>query len=314
MNNHRVLRGLLVSALAVTLAALTAGGLLAAKPKLDPASAKFYQSARLIMTKEEIKIFNRLPDAESRKEFIADFWDKRDPDPDTPDNEYKREFDARLDFINKRFNKEGGPAINTDRGRIFLFMGPPDKIEDFQPQLPQAGQSMRGFVIWWIYYGREFGIEFTDKNGTGKFVITQYSGDFFNAMDLIKLGRDIRADDVFGKRFLKFQAVYDAPAGEIDVRLPVKDLIFRENDAGRFEADLRFIIYVYGNEGATKETLRDARSAALTAAELESRKTVDFRFAKTLKPGTSFVDVIVMGKEGMRGKIRQIFEIRVPRS
>ena len=74
----------------VGLAALAATVLAAAKPKLDPESEKFYQTARLIMTKEETKIFERLPDAASRKEFIADFWLKRDPDPDTPDNEYKK--------------------------------------------------------------------------------------------------------------------------------------------------------------------------------------------------------------------------------
>ena len=312
MNKHDLLRARIsLPVLAVAMAVLTASALAAAKPKLDPESAKFYQSARLIMTKEEAKIFNHLPDAESRKEFIADFWLKRDPDPDTPDNEFRREFEARVSFVNKRFNKEGGPGINTDRGRVYIFMGPPDKIEDAGVQY--TGMTNRS-ITWWIYYNHELGVEFSDKTGTGKYVITDIQGDFFGAMDLMKLGQSVRADDVFAKKFVKFETVYDPAAKEIEVRLPTKGLMFRDNDQGRLEADLRFLIYVYGDEGSSKETFSDARSVVLTDAEQDTQKTVRFRFAKPLRPGTNFVDVIVMGKEGQKGKIRQIFEIKVPSS
>jgi GWxTD domain-containing protein len=299
-----------LAAVLVALAAVAATGLAAAKPKLDPVSQAFYQTTRLIMTKEETKIFQRLPDAASRKEFIADFWLKRDPDPDTPDNEYRKEFEARVDYVNRRFNKEGGPGYNTDRGRVWILIGPPDKAEEFPPD---AGGSVRGFVIWWSYYQDKMAVEFTDQTGTGKYRITNVEGDFFGAMDLMKLGRYVRADDVFSKKFVKFETVYDAAAGEIEVRLPAKGLMFRENDDGRLQVDLRFLIYIYPDEGASKESFSDARSVVLTDAELEARKTIDLRFAKPLAPGTSFVDVVVMGKEGMKGKIRQIFEIKVPR-
>ncbi len=81
---------------------LTAGlGLLAtygggAKVVLDPESKKFYETANMIMSREEVKIFKRLPDPESRKEFIADFWAKRDPNPDNDVNEFKAEFENRI--------------------------------------------------------------------------------------------------------------------------------------------------------------------------------------------------------------------------
>lgn len=298
----------LLPSLLLALAALAATGLAAAKPKLDAESEKFYRTAQLIMTKEESKIFRQLPDAESRKEFIADFWLKRDPDPDTPDNEYKKEFEARVDYVNKRFNKEGGPGYNTDRGRIYIFMGPPNKVEEFPPA---AGQSIRGFVIWWSYYDDKMAVEFADETGTGKYRISDTEGDFFGAMDLMKLGRYVRADDVFSGKFLKFETVYDPDAREIVVRLPTKGLMFRENDQGRLQVDLRFLIYIYADQGASKESFADARSVVATDAELDGMKTVDIRFARALKAGTNFVDVIVMGKEGMKGKIRQIVEIKV---
>ncbi len=299
--------GRLLATILVALAAVAATDLTAAKPKLDPESAVFYQTARLIMTKEETKIFERLPDAASRKEFIADFWLKRDPDPDTPDNEYRREFQARVDYVNKRFNKEGGPGYNTDRGRVWILAGPPDKAEEFPPE---PGAAVRGFVIWWSYYEDHMAVEFVDETGGGKYRIADVAGNLFGAMDLMKLGRYVRADDVFSKKFVKFETVYDAAAGEIEVRLPTKGLMFRENDAGLLQIDLRFLIYVYPDKGG-KESFGEARSVAWTDAELEARKTVDFRFARKLAPGTNLVDVIVMGKEGMKGKIRQIFEVKV---
>jgi GWxTD domain-containing protein len=292
------------------LAAVTAACLAATKPQLDKESAKFYQTARLIMTKEETKIFQVLPDVESRKEFIADFWLKRDPDPDTPDNEYRREFEARVDYVNKRFNKEGGPGYNTDRGRIYLFMGPPDKVEE---NFPQLGSSVRGSTIWWGYYNRQLAVEFTDARGDGQYKITRTDGDLFGAMDLLKLGRHIGPDDIFSKMFVKFETVYDPITREIEVRLPTKGLMFRENDEGRLEVDLKFLIYIYTGGGTGKESFSDSRSVVTTDAELEKMKTVRFRFPRPLAPGIDYVDVIVMGKEGTKGKIRQIFKIEVGR-
>ena len=291
----------------VALAGLAAVGLAGAKMKLDAESEKFYKTGRLIMTKEENKIFQRLPDAGARKEFIADFWLKRDPDPDTPTNEFRREFEARVDFVNKRF-REGGPGYNTDRGRVYIFLGPPDKVEEFPPE---PGATIRGFVFWWSYYDHKLAIEFADERNDGRYRISDYTGDMFEAMDLIKLGQSIRTDDVFSKKFVKFEARYDPDSREIEVRLPSKALMFRENETGGLQVDLRFLIYIYGDGGATKESFADARSVVTTVAEEDSQKTLSFRFARTLKPGTNFVDVIIQGKEGLKGKIRQMFEIKV---
>lgn len=283
-------------------------GLAAAKPKLDPESAKFYRSARLIMTKEETKIFERLPDAESRKAFIEDFWLKRDPDPDTPDNSFRKEFESRVAFVLKRFNKEGMAAINTDRGRVYILLGPPEKVEKSSPQL---GSPVRGFTEWWSYYDRQLAVEFADTDGSGRYRMIRQEGDFFGAMDLMKLGSYVRADDIFSKKFVKFDTVYDAAAGEIEIRIPVKGLMFRDNEEGRLAVDLRFLVYIYSDRGLAKESFTDARSFVLTDAEHETLKTISPRFARRLKPGTNYVDIVIMGKEGSKGKVRQIFEIKV---
>ena len=297
--------------LVLGLAVLTATALAAAKPKLDPESKKFYETGRLIMTKEESKIWDKLPDAESRKEFIADFWLKRDPDPTTPDNEFRKEFEARVAYVNRRFNKEGGPGFNTDRGRVYLFMGPPDKVEEYNPNFSTAN-SPHGFTDIWVYYGRQMAVVFADQKGNGTFRIVDTEGDFFGAMDLMKLGRHVGPNDVFTSPFVKFETAYDAAAGEIEVRLPTKGLMFRENEQGFDEVNLRFLIYIYAGGTAGKESFTEDRKVALTVAERDARKTVAFRFARALKPGTSYVDVIVMGQGGRGGKIRQIFDVKVP--
>ena len=292
----------------VAVTAFAAAGRAASKPKLDPESEKWYRTASLIMTKEESKIFARLPDPESRKEFISDFWAKRDPDPDTPANEFKQKFEARVEYVNKRFNKEGGPGYNTDRGRIYIFMGPPDKFEEF---FPQGDPNNRGSIIWWIYYDSHFGIEFADEKGSGKYSIRSYDGDFFGAMDLIKLGNFVRIDDVFTKKFVKFATSYDPAGREIEVRIPSNALMFRENDEGKLQIDLFFTVYIYGNGGTSKETFREVRTVVTTDGELSGMKTVTLRFARTLGPGTNFVDVIIKGPKPTSSQIRRIFEIKV---
>lgn len=295
-----------VAPVLAVLAAAALSGLAAADQKLDPESQKFYQTARLIMTKEENKIWARLPDTETRREFISDFWLKRDPDPDTEVNEFKQEFEARVEYASKRF-REGIKGYNTDRGRVYIFMGPPDKFEEF---FPPPGSQDRG-IIWWIYYDWQLGIEFADTRGDGSFKMREYTGDFFGAMDVFKLGRNVRTDDVFSKKFFKFEASYDAAKQEIEVRIPTKSLMFQENAEGKLQVDLRFTFYIYPDQGKGKESFSESRSVVVTDAEREDLKTVDLSFGRALARGTSYLDVIIRGAEGMKGKIRQIFEIKV---
>jgi len=275
--------------------------------KLDPESEKFYQIARLIMTSEETKIFKRLPDAESRKEFIQDFWDKRDPNPDTEENEFRTEFEQRVEYANKRFH-EGGRGMNSDRGRIYIFMGPPDKFEEF---FTHEDPTVRGPILWWIYYKYSLGIEFVDERNNGQYKIRETTGDFFGAMELFKLGEWVGPDSVFKKRAVDFKLKYDASAKELVVLIPAKYLLFRENDEGKLQVDFDFRFYIYENEGTKREVYSDSRSFVTADTEIEKSGDVSFRFARPLKPGKNFVDVVIKGREGAKGKIRKIFDIKV---
>jgi GWxTD domain-containing protein len=292
---------------------LAAGlGLLAAcsrapRVALDPESKKFYDTASLIMTREETKIFRLLSDQGSRKEFIEDFWAKRDPNPDTEINEFQREFQSRVDYANRRYKGEGRPGWKTDRGRIHIFMGPPDKSEEF---VTNQDTTVRGPILWWIYYDYQLGIEFVDAGGTGEYKIREYDGDFFGAIDVLKLGTYVGTKDVFLKKVVNFDLTYDREAGEIEVALPAKLLNFKENDEGKFQIDLGFKFYLYEGAGLTKRVLTEERSFVATNQELDDLKTVTFHFATRLEPGTDFVDVIIEGKEGAASKARKLFEVK----
>src|SRR5713226_135971 len=81
-----------------------------------------------IITDEERTAFLRLTNNEEREQFIEQFWLRRDPTPDTVENEFKEEHYRRIAYANERF-ASGIPGWRTDRGRIYIIWGKPDEIE-----------------------------------------------------------------------------------------------------------------------------------------------------------------------------------------
>ncbi len=86
------------------------------------------EDVRWIITDEERAAFKRLSNDEERDQFIEQFWLRRDPTPDTVENEYKEEHYRRIAYANEHF-AAGIPGWRTDRGRIYIMYGPPDEIE-----------------------------------------------------------------------------------------------------------------------------------------------------------------------------------------
>src|ERR1051326_3415666 len=82
-----------------------------------------------IITDEERAAFKRLTTDEEREQFIEQFWLRRDPSPDSVENEFKEEHYERIAYANERFSS-GKPGWKTDRGRIYIIHGKPDEIEE----------------------------------------------------------------------------------------------------------------------------------------------------------------------------------------
>ena len=76
-----------------------------------------------IITDEERRAFNQLGTDDEREQFVEQFWLRRDPTPDTVENEYKEEHYRRIAYSNEHF-ASGIPGWRTDRGRIYIRFGP----------------------------------------------------------------------------------------------------------------------------------------------------------------------------------------------
>ncbi len=86
------------------------------------------EDVALIITPAELAAFEKLETDDEREQFIKIFWDQRDPDPDTEENEFKEQHFERLAYANEHFTS-GKPGWMTDRGRIYVKFGEPDGIE-----------------------------------------------------------------------------------------------------------------------------------------------------------------------------------------
>ena len=138
-----------------------------------------------IITAEERQSFKRLSTDDERENFIESFWLRRDPTPDTMENEFKEEHYRRIAYANDRF-PSGIPGWKTDRGRIYITFGPPDEIDSHpsggtydRPEDEGGGStSTFPFEIWRYRYiegeglGTNVEIEFVDKTMTGEYRIT----------------------------------------------------------------------------------------------------------------------------------------------
>ncbi len=83
---------------------------------------------RVLLTAEERRDFSRLTDPVSRSEFVIGFWKARDPKPETPVNEYREEFEKRVAFADAYLTDGETRGSLTDRGMVFLLLGPPSFI------------------------------------------------------------------------------------------------------------------------------------------------------------------------------------------
>lgn len=295
----------LLSTLAIVPVLLLASCSRGPKIALDPESASFYETAKLIMTGEEKDIFTHLPDIESRREFIEDFWHKRDPDYYTQENEFKNEFYSRIEYANKRF-KEGTPGWKTDRGRIYIFMGPPDKFEEF---FSHDDGSVQGPILWWVYYNYKLGIEFVDERNDGTYRMRRYEGDFFEALDNLMLGQ-VPYPVGAARKFVNFKVKYNDLRKEIEIEIPAEAMSFKEEGEMQ-RADLEFQVYVYSKNGTKVEEFKEEKTFREPLAKLIERKEIVVSLSHEFRPGEYFLDVIIVGKDGALGKTRKIVSLKI---
>jgi GWxTD domain-containing protein len=138
-----------------------------------------------IITDEERQAFKRLKTDEERQQFVEQFWLRRDPTPDTEENEYKEEHYRRIAYANDHY-ASGIPGWKADRGMIYIKYGAPDEIDSHpsggsyeRPQEEGGGEtSTYPFEDWRYRY-----IEGVGTNTIIEFVDASMSGEYKIALD-----------------------------------------------------------------------------------------------------------------------------------
>jgi GWxTD domain-containing protein len=128
-----------------------------------------------IITPEERCAFLSLGSDIDRDHFIDQFWYRRAPDPDSLENDFQREHYRRIVFANEKF-ATGVPGWQTDRGRLYISFGPPDRIES-QGDRQGDDREARGPLERWHYryiegLGENVDFELLDTTGSGDYRLT----------------------------------------------------------------------------------------------------------------------------------------------
>src|SRR5213594_2480274 len=136
-----------------------------------------------IITDEEKQAWKRLATDDERESFIEQFWIRRDPTPDSVENEFKEEHYRRIAYANERY-ASGIPGWKSDRGRIYITFGPPDENEShpsggsYERPAEEGGGTTSTFPFeqWRYRYieniGSDIIIEFVDPTMSGEYRMT----------------------------------------------------------------------------------------------------------------------------------------------
>ncbi|MBA2378095.1 MAG: GWxTD domain-containing protein [Blastocatellia bacterium] len=229
MSVHKVVRTFLLSGAAILISAPAMFGQTPGQdPTNNPRNVKPEEMNRVyrrwlnedvayIITKEERRAFQSLKTDDERENFIENFWRRRDPNPDTEENEFREEYYERIAYANEKF-ASGIPGWKTDRGRIYIAWGKPDSVESrpsggsYERPMYEGGGSTSTypFEVWFYRnldgVGSGVEIEFVDPTGTGEYRIARNANEK-DAMLFIpgagmtvaeQLGLETRADRISG--------------------------------------------------------------------------------------------------------------------
>jgi GWxTD domain-containing protein len=190
-----------------------------------------------IITKEERKAFNALVTDEERENFIENFWRRRDPNPDTEENEFREEYYERIAYANEHFTS-GIPGWKTDRGRIYIAWGKPDSVETHptggsydRPSYEGGGSTTTyPFEVWFYRHldnvGDGLEIEFVDPTGTGEYrlarnaqekdAMAQVPGAGLTTMEQLGMGN--KGDRIHGMGQTTYGREQDSPFRRLEVQ------------------------------------------------------------------------------------------------
>ncbi|HCS48202.1 MAG: hypothetical protein A2V45_00935 [Candidatus Aminicenantes bacterium RBG_19FT_COMBO_58_17] len=265
-----------------------------APKNLAPEEQEFLSSVRYIISGQEKKAFLALPPSE-RSRFIDEFWKRRDLDPSTEVNEYKTEYLKRIAEAKHLFLEGGTSGWLTDRGRIYILLGPPEQRDTYPRGYSFYSQPSE---VW--YYGF-YRLYFVDSRWNGNFELVPESARQIAEINNAQM--QLRSQETVGqgKSLIDFKVDVRKTSDLkrlIIISIPYKDIWFSA-EGKEFKASLELTWEVY--DGADKKIQEGTKTYPLELTreqlkELGGREWLaeiplelepgDYQVALTLKNST----------------------------
>ncbi len=310
MSTGRLRWVFLVAAVPIIAACASTRGL----KELDPKSRDFISKVRYTITAEERKAFLALA-PEAREPFIEDFWKRRDPTPATPENEYRRDYYARIERANRLFSGGGSPGWLQDRGRVYITLGPPDTRITYPRGVTFYGLPTE---IWW--YGL-YTIVFIDEYWNDDYRISPDSAGQIavitqaqSAWNKPREGMPKPGDASYPSAIAGLDVQIDVGEGgtaRFSLAIPYKN-IWLKSSGKSLQANVEVAMKVLDAAGTEAWTFSQAYPIDIPEARLKEVLTQDFKAqaAAPLKPGAYTLKVVVANAtDGSRGSLERKFKI-----
>jgi len=280
------------------------------KKKLNPDEQEFLSTVRFIITKEERKIFLRLPPSE-RQAFIEEFWAKRDLNPETEENEYKEEYFSRIEDANRLFRGEGTPGWLTDRGRIYILFGPPFSRKIYPSDV--YGAIIRAREVW--YYGN-FPIIFVDRYNSGVYTLVTTNLAVLNEINFaLRQVREEQEEQIKKSTGLlldfNLELAESASIPVILIKIPYQKIWFKEKEKA-LETTLNLDLKILGTDKKMILQHNEDYPISLTEKSLRSKKDEDYviEIPLILAKGEYSIQAILTNKVGGK-KVYKELNIKV---
>lgn len=259
---------------------LSSCSLFTQKKNLSPDHQEFLSKVRYIITHEEKRIFLNLAPSE-RDEFIEEFWEKRDPDPETEENEFKKKYFERIQEANHLFAEGATAGWLEDRGRIYILLGPPEHRDAYPRGYTFYGPPME---IW--YYGI-YPIIFTDEFYSGDYDLEPGSAE--NLALLLKAQLDLKPDVEMDRALFDFNMKINklSPGKiQIQVQVPYENISFKE-EGKKLQTTLSLHLEIFTQSQKKIWDFQKLYPLSLTPEKLKEKRGKDYviPLQKELPPG-----------------------------
>lgn len=224
---------------------------------LTPDEQEFLSTVRFIISGKERKAFLALPSSE-RSRFIEEFWKSRDPDPKTEVNEYKGELLKRIAEAKHLFTEAAGTGWLTDRGRVYILLGPPEQREEY----PQGYFNFTRPIELWRY--GFYVLYFIDSRVNGNFELVPESARLLSEINVARISLQPRATTEEEKALGNFDVdVRKTSSRErlVAVSIPYEN-IWLSAEGNEFKASLELSWEVY--DAADKKIREGSKSYPLS--------------------------------------------------